>query len=120
MRKKRHTFFLVFLLMGLLLVSRPALAKARGRIQATVTAYTSSRHSITASGRRVFEGVVACPRKYPFGTRFRIEGRVYDCEDRLNRRFADRFDLWKPTKAEARAFGKRKLVIALLKPTRSG
>ena len=31
---------------------------------------------ITASGRRVFDGVVACPRALPFGTKVRIGDRV--------------------------------------------
>jgi len=81
---------------------------------ATVTAYSSPRSALTASGTRVSEGIVACPRKYPFGTRFRIDGKVYRCQDRASRRYGNRFDIWKPNRKAARAFGKRKLAIVVV------
>ena len=67
-----------------------------------------------ASGREVYDGLVACPRRYPFGTRFRIGSRIYTCWDRLHMRFDHRFDIWKPSKEEALRFGKRVLVIQAL------
>lgn len=85
-----------------------------------VTAYSSSPDEtwgdpfITASGRRVHDGLVACPRKYPFGTQFRIGSRIYTCWDRLHVRFDHRFDIWKPSKQEALQFGKQVLVIKAL------
>ena len=85
-----------------------------------VTAYSSSPDEtwgdpfITASGRRVHDGLVACPRAYPFGTRFRISSRIYTCWDRLHVRFDHRFDIWKPSKQEALQFGKQVLVIEAL------
>ncbi|MDO8836340.1 MAG: hypothetical protein Q7V01_12135 [Vicinamibacterales bacterium] len=87
---------------------------------AEVTAYSSSPDEtwgdpfITASGREVHDGVVACPRKYPFGARFRIGSRVYTCWDRLHKRFDHRFDIWKPSKQEALQFGRRVLLIQAL------
>lgn len=87
---------------------------------AEVTAYSSSPDEtwgdpfITASGREVHEGLVACPRKFPFGTRFRIGKRIYTCWDRLHRRFDDRFDIWKPSKQEALQFGKKVLIVEAL------
>jgi 3D (Asp-Asp-Asp) domain-containing protein len=57
---------------------------------------------------------VACPRKFPFGTRFRISSRIYTCRDRLHKRFDHRFDIWKPSKQEALQFGLRVLVIEAL------
>ena len=87
---------------------------------AEVTAYSSSPDEtwgdpfITASGREVHDGLVACPRRFPFGTRFRIDTRIYTCWDRLHKRFDDRFDIWKPSKEEALRFGKQVLLIEAL------
>jgi 3D (Asp-Asp-Asp) domain-containing protein len=87
---------------------------------AEVTAYSSSPDEtwgdpfITASGREVFEGLVACPRRFPFGTRFLIGSRIYTCWDRLHARFDHRFDIWKPSKEEALEFGRQVLVIEAL------
>ena len=83
---------------------------------ATVTAYSSSRSARTASGTRASDGIAACPRKYPFGTKVVIEGRTYECRDRLNRKYDDRFDIWKPTRTAARLFGKRQRFVAAVIP----
>ena len=37
---------------------------------------------ITASGKRVSEGMIACPSNIPFNTKILIDGVVYTCEDR--------------------------------------
>lgn len=90
------------------------------RFTAEVTAYSSSPDEtwgdplITASGREVHDGVLACPRRFPFGTRFRIGSRVYTCWDRLHQRFDHRFDIWKPSKGEALRFGRKVLEIEAL------
>lgn len=87
---------------------------------ATVTAYSSSPDEtwgdpfITASGRRVFDGLVACPRALPFGTQVRIGDRTYHCYDRLHRKYDDRFDIWMSSKNAALAFGKRTLVVEVI------
>jgi|SRR5580692_9184928 3D (Asp-Asp-Asp) domain-containing protein len=123
-RMKRHILWLVFLLMGGLLLPELALgyraptATARP-LQGIVTAYTSSRNDITASGAHASDGVLACPRRYPFGTGFKIEGKIYVCQDRSNSKYDNRFDIWKPTKIAARAFGKRKLAVFLITKPRS-
>ena len=36
---------------------------------------------ITASGKRVSEGMIACPSSIPFGTKILIDGVTYICED---------------------------------------
>jgi hypothetical protein len=90
------------------------------RFTAEVTAYSSSPDEtsgdplITASGREVYDGLVACPRKFPFGTRSRIGSRIYTCWDCLHARFDHRFGSWKPSKQEALQFGRRVLVIEAL------
>ncbi len=84
---------------------------------AQVTAYSSSLDEtegdpfITASGKRVRDGIIACSREYPFGTRFLIEGKLYVCLDRLARKYDHRIDIWKPNKAEALQFGRRELPV---------
>jgi 3D (Asp-Asp-Asp) domain-containing protein len=83
-------------------------------IEATVTAYTSSSSSVTASGRHTVDGIVACPRRYPFGTKFKIDGKIYECQDRTNRKYGDRFDIWKPSWLAARTFGRRRLAVVLV------
>lgn len=101
-------------------VTLPA-AERPARFRAEVTAYSSSPDEtwgnpfITASGREVYDGLVACPRKFPFGTRFRIGSRVYTCWDRTDKRFDHRFDIWKPSKEEALRFGKQVLVVEPLR-----
>ena len=90
------------------------------RFTAEVTAYSSSPDEtwgdplITASGREVHDGVLACPRRFPFGTQFRIGSRVYTCWDRLHERFDHRFDIWKPSKDEALRFGRQVLEVEAL------
>lgn len=90
-------------------------------VVATVTAYTSSEDETdenpfeNASGGVPGEGSIACPSKYEFGTRVEIEGRTYVCDDRMNARYRDteRFDVWMPTKAEAKKWGKQELPVAI-------
>jgi len=90
------------------------------RIHAEVTAYSSSPDEtwgdpfVTASGRPVGNGVVACPRRFAFGTKFRINGLDYVCWDRLHPKYDDRFDIWKASKDEALAFGRRRLVVEVI------
>jgi 3D (Asp-Asp-Asp) domain-containing protein len=118
---KNYCRLFVFLLMTLKLAPEAAFASGNIHITSqvllgTVTAYTSSPKAVTASGVPAFTGVLACPRKYPFGTIFKIEGRIYECRDRLSRKYGDRFDIWKPTEIAARVFGKRKLLIVAFIP----
>jgi 3D (Asp-Asp-Asp) domain-containing protein len=83
-----------------------------------VTAYTSSPAAVTAGGIPAFDGVVACPRKYPLGTILKIQERIYECRDRTSLRYGDRFDIWKPSEPAARLFGKQRLlIVALIPPT---
>lgn len=116
---KQPAWIFVLLLPSVLLLPQRIFANRRLNatappVIATVTAYSSPRSSRTASGTRVSEGIVACPRKYPFGTRFRIDGKVYRCQDRASRRYGNRFDIWKPNRFAARAFGKRKLAVVVI------
>jgi len=90
-------------------------------VRATVTAYSSSPDEtagdpfITASGRRVFDGLAACPRSLPFGTFIKIRTALYQCFDRLHLKYDNRFDIWMPTKKDALLFGKRRLFVEIIK-----
>lgn len=101
-------------------IALPPVVETSNHFEAEVTAYSSSPDEtwgdplITASGREVHDGLVACPRKFPFGTQFRIGSRVYTCWDRLHPRFDHRFDIWKPSKEEALQFGIQVLVVEAL------
>jgi 3D (Asp-Asp-Asp) domain-containing protein len=96
-------------------------SKPDASIIADVTGYSSTKDQtdstpfITASGERVRDGIIACPRKYEFGTRFKIDDKTYICEDRMNIRFDDRFDIWFPSRELAVNYGIQKKEITLLK-----
>lgn len=81
------------------------------------TAYTAARDEtgngdgITASGLRVKVGeTLACPERFPFGTKVRIRGMgTYVCEDRGGAIHGDHFDIYMQTKSQAYEFGRRRL-----------
>lgn len=86
-----------------------------------VTAYSvgddfTPNHGITASGRRVKDGVTAaCAREIPFGTRVDIEGvGQRTCYDRGGRITRGKIDVFMANKSEALAFGRRKLRVKIL------
>lgn len=71
-------------------VIKPPEAKFR-QIRAAVTGYTpesscklsvKNPNCLMASGKRVYEGAVACPYFLKLGTKVRIWGRTFTCEDR--------------------------------------
>mgnify|MGYP001600109741 CR=1 FL=1 len=85
----------------------------------TVTGYSSeisqtdSTPFLTASQKQVKEGMIACPRRLPFGTIVEIEGKEYQCEDRLSLKYDNRYDIWFPSTVEAREFGIQELPIII-------
>lgn len=100
-------------------VLSPTYEKKDETIVAEVTAYTSSEEetddtpNITASQKEVQEGMVACPRRYEFGTKFTIEGKTYICEDRMHKRYDNRFDIWMANKEEAIKWGVQTLQVTI-------
>lgn len=89
------------------------------KLLAEVTAYTSSPEetddtpTITASGTTTRPGTAACPAFLEFGSRVKIGGEMYICEDRMAERYRHGhfFDIWMPEKAEAYEFGRQELVV---------
>lgn len=61
---------------------------------------------ITANGKTPQGNhTIAASRKIPFGTQCVIDGISYTVEDRLAKRFDDRFDVFMPSHEAARQFG---------------
>jgi len=88
----------------------------------TATAYNSmewqcdSTPWITASGTRCREGVIAA-NHLPIGTKVLIEGfggQVFIVEDRMNRRYKKRIDIWMREYDDALRFGKRTIKYYVL------
>lgn len=83
---------------------------------AEFSAYTASSDEtdasplVMASGKMVYIGAVACPRSVELGTRIEVRGLgVYTCEDRMNERYQNHFDIFMVTKGDARNFGRKTL-----------
>ena len=99
--------------------------RVRRTMRMTLTAYSStpdqtdSTPFITASNTRVKWGTVAA-NFLPFQTKIRIPGmfgdKVFVVEDRMNKRYWHRVDVWMPTRQEAINFGLRVLDIEILEP----
>ncbi len=87
-----------------------------------VTAYSStvdqcdSTPFITANGSHVKDGIVAA-NSLPFGTKVRIPGmygdKIFSVEDRMNKKYDHRLDIWMETRQEAKQFGVRYLQIEI-------
>ena len=124
--------YLNFVLLAILVVlvvfdreiSVAGLLEGKGtNLKAIITAYSSEESQtdstpfLTASQKQVQEGFIACPRKYPFGTRVEIAGRTYTCEDRKNIRYEsypeEYFDIWFPSTELALEFGIKQVQIVI-------
>lgn len=86
-----------------------------GHVMATaynsLASQTDSTPWITASGTRCREGVIAA-NFLPFGTKVKIEGfgdQVFVVEDRMNKRYQERIDIWFRDYEDAIKFGVRKI-----------
>ncbi len=89
----------------------------------TVTAYSStvdqtdSSPFITANGKRVSDGTVAC-NFLPFGTKVSFPeifgDKVFSVEDRMAEKNNHKIDIWFPSRSEALAFGVQRLKVEIL------
>jgi len=92
-------------------------------IKTLITAYSSSPDEtddtpfITASGSGTRNGVVAA-NFLPFGTQIRMPeifgGQIFVVEDRLNKNYNDRIDVWFNSKEEALHFGQKITKVEIL------
>jgi 3D (Asp-Asp-Asp) domain-containing protein len=88
----------------------------------TVTAYSSTPDQTdstpfnTATGEHVYWGGVAA-NSLAINSRVRFSGyhgdATFRVNDRMHRRFSDRVDIWFPTRAEATAWGKRRVEVEI-------
>jgi 3D (Asp-Asp-Asp) domain-containing protein len=85
------------------------------------TAYSSgdgfTPSETMASGKRVYEGAIACPNEYKFGDKIEIEGMgTYTCEDRMAKRYRDKknFDIYLSDISRAQKFGRQKLNFKII------
>lgn len=94
------------------------------RINVEVTAYSSESPetgTITASGQKVRRGIIAVSRDLEkecglkFGDLVEIEGvGTFEVQDRMNKRWRRRVDIWYPTEKECFTFGKQNRVLIVL------
>lgn len=85
-----------------------------------ITAYSSTEDQtdstpfIAASGKHVYDGMIAA-NFLPFGTQVKIPelfgDKIFIVQDRMNRRFTNRVDIWFPNRQEAIKFGIQKAKI---------
>ena len=79
---------------------------------------TDDSPTITASGQETRDGIVACPRKYPFGTAVQIAGIWYECTDRMNSRYEtkelEHFDIYMPATKDAITWGRQKQKVIVI------
>ena len=113
-------FWLVVLLVARSVVVENCLdchCSVENRYFAVITAYSpveTCGECIMASGKYVYDGAIACPRDLPFGTKIKIKGRTYICEDRTHIRFDGRFDIFMQDYWKAIEWGKKELLIQQL------
>lgn len=108
-------FLLVLLLVGLVATGNGLKVAYSGTVLATaynsLPGQTDSSPWTTASGTRCREGVIAS-NHLPMGTKVMIDGfgdRVFVVEDRMNKRYNKRIDIWFRNYHEAKRFGIRKV-----------
>ena len=99
--------------------------KAAEPVKMTViaTAYTPRPEEtdetpyLTAAGTKTREGVIAA-NWLPFGTKVKIDGKIYTVEDRMNSRytasFPARIDIVFNSLEKAKKFGKQKIEIEIM------
>lgn len=116
---------LFLLLLGIIMMPASASKGAKGVLYSgtvIATAYnsevgqTDSSPWTTASGTRCREGVIAA-NHLPIGTKVMIEGfgnRVFTVEDRMNKRYNKRIDIWFKSRKDAIKFGVRKVKYLVL------
>jgi len=109
-----------YILIGLFILIISMGCTPRGSLlsgKATATAYnslwwqTDGSPWITASGTRCRYGVVAS-NFLAFGTKLKIDGfgdQIFVVEDRMNRRYTNRIDIWMPSYKQAIRFGKQEI-----------
>ena len=101
----------------------PAFTKKPKMIRyVVVTAYSSTIDQcddtpfITANGKTVYDGLVAA-NFLQFGSEVRFPehfgNKIFTVNDRMNKKYSDRIDVWMPTREQAIRFGTRYLKVEI-------
>jgi len=116
-------FVCKFLIVGALFlaISTPAeTEESVSEMSGIFTAYnatvsqTDSSPTITASNKKVKDGIVA-NNCLPFGTKIRVNDRVFEIQDRMNKRYGCKnFDIYMHEYDDAVTFGKQTLKYELI------
>jgi len=97
--------------------SKPTIIKVEITGYSSVPEQTDNTPFITASGKRVRDGVVAT-NFLPFGTKIKIPelfgDKIFIVEDRMARRYFHRIDIWFTDTKAARRFGVQQAEIIIL------
>ena len=113
---------------GVVLIAKESLslvqdAPALGEREAELTAYntvpeqTDEMSCVSASNDWICgrNDVVACPPQYPFGSKFEISGKIYECLDRTATQSDDHFDIsFDKDLTGAELFGRQELKIKVI------
>ena len=102
-------------------LTEPTTQKAKKTITMVVTAYCSCRKccgktdGITASGVKAKQGVtVAADTRYPYGTKFEIDVKIYTVQDRGGAIKGNRIDLYFESHQSALNFGRQTKEVTIL------
>ena len=83
-------------------------------ITAIVTAYVATGH-LTANGHvPAIQHTIAVPRTIPFGSKIIIDNQIYIAEDRMNKRFPNRFDIFMSNNNDALTWGKQTKKVTII------
>ena len=103
--------------------TNPETGQAMNQIVVELTAYSSTHDQtdstplIAASGKTVYDGMVAA-NFLPFGTKIKIPelfgDKIFTVDDRMNKRYQNRIDIWFADRASAIKFGIKEAVIEIV------
>lgn len=111
---------LCLLILGLVLLPQPTLGVKMSIVSVTAYSYNGGQppYTITASGKRVREGMVAVSRdveqhlNLTFGDRVLLHGLgVFEFQDRMASRWTRKADVFMQCQQKARRFGVRHHVV---------
>jgi len=101
----------------------PETGLTANQIEVEITAYSSTESQtdstpfIAASGKHVYDGMVAA-NFLPFGTKIKIPelfgDKIFIVDDRMNKRYQNRVDIWYANTNSAIKFGIQKAIIEIV------
>jgi 3D (Asp-Asp-Asp) domain-containing protein len=101
----------------------PETGKPVNQIEVEITAYSSTKNQtdstpfLSASGKHVYDGMIAA-NFLPFGTKIKIPelfgDKIFIVDDRMNKRYQNRIDIWHSNNTSAINFGIKKTIIEIV------